>query len=283
MERINCRRLLVIATHQDDETIIASGAMQQVLASSGDVRVVYTTDGGANCALGSQRGGFVLARNQEALAALACAGVTPTQAQFLGFKSGPEFLMPDTAVGVIKELRQIIGDFHPEIIIVGAFEGGNIEHDITNFLVVRAASCSGFTKGQILEAAEYNRFFLREPVYGRLRKFFPAAFAWPPRFPGRGAQGEILRMTKAELANKRHMLECYISQKHVRLVERFAFPERFRPVPSHDYCAGPFKPLESLRYRMQKIFAGQLAFAYDTPGWSESEYRRLFESLQSAL
>jgi LmbE family N-acetylglucosaminyl deacetylase len=41
----NYRRLLVVSPHPDDETLIAAGLMQRILAQDGEVRVVITTNG----------------------------------------------------------------------------------------------------------------------------------------------------------------------------------------------------------------------------------------------
>jgi LmbE family N-acetylglucosaminyl deacetylase len=283
MERLNRQKLLVIAAHQDDETIIASGAMQQVKAAGGEVQVVYTTDGGGKTTPGSgQRRELVHRRNDEALTALALAGVVAAHVHFLGFESGAPFQTPDIARKVFHAVQEIIGAFQSDIMIVGAFEGGNLEHDITNFLAVRAATAAGLARTQILEAAEYNRFYLREPVYARLRKIFPGGFGWPPRFP-RGVMGTILPMTENEQAIKRKMLECFVSQKHVRLGERFGFAECFRAMPEHDYCAGPFNPDASWRYRLQRLLAGSSAFPFAQRDFGPSEYRQLFKTLQTAL
>lgn len=284
MDRLGREKLLVVAAHQDDETIIAGGAMQQVSCSGGAVLVVYMTDGGAAYPPGSdQRKLLVDLRRREALAALALAGVSESHVRFMECESGPAFLRADSAVRLHDELRKIILDFHPDKILLGAFEGGNLEHDVVNFLVARSAARAGFPSPKIWEAPEYNRFHLREPIYQRLHGLCRFAFAWPPRFLPGGSAGELLPMTASQMTTKRRMLECFKSQAHVRLVERFQYPDRFRPLPMHDYASGPFNPRNSRRFRLNQLISRNSAFPYAQPNFGPQEYRVLFEALESAV
>lgn len=284
MDCLGREKLLIIVAHQDDETIIAGGAMQQVCRAGGIVQIVYTTDGGAAQPVGSlAREELVQRRRREALSALALAGVTEEHAHFLDCESGSTFLRPESVAQLGGQLGRVVLDFQPDKILLGAFEGGNLEHDVTNFLVARAAARAGFPLPQIWEAPEYNRFHLREPVYQRLHRVCPFAFAWPPRFLPEGSRGEVLPMTTAEMATKRHMLACFESQAHVRLVERFSFPDRFRLLPCYDYKAGPFNSRKSRRFRFNRFLNGSAAFPYSQPNFGPQEYRELFQALESAV
>jgi LmbE family N-acetylglucosaminyl deacetylase len=283
MDRLRREKLLVIVAHQDDETIVAGGAMQQVIAAGGQVQVVYTTDGGGAQRSGSpQRAELVQLRRSEALAALSLVGVTKKFARFLEFESGPNYLLPETAAQISAELGRIIEQFQPDKIMLGAFEGGNLEHDVTNFLVARAAARVGFPALQIWEAPQYNRFYLREPVYQRLHRICRFAFVWPPRFLPGGSHGEALPMTGGEIATKQKMLECFGSQRHVGLAARFAFPDRFRPLPLYDYTAGPFDPGDSHRFRVDRFLNGA-AFPFGQPNVGLHEYKQLFQTLEPAV
>jgi LmbE family N-acetylglucosaminyl deacetylase len=284
MDRLGRERLLVVVAHQDDETIVAGGAMQQACRAGGIIQVIYTTDGGAAQPAGSlQRAELVQRRRREALTALALAGVTEPHVHFLDCESGSTFLRPESVAQLGGKLGRVILDFQPDKILLGAFEGGNLEHDITNFLVARAAARVGFPSPQIWEAPEYNRFHLRDPVYQRLHRIFRFGFAWPPRFPRGGSLGEALSMTAEEIAIKQRMLECFESQRHVGLVERFGFPDRFRPLPLHDYLAGPFNPRHSRRFWLNQLLTGATAFPYAEPGFGPQEYQELFQALELAL
>jgi LmbE family N-acetylglucosaminyl deacetylase len=284
MDRLGPEKLLVVVAHQDDETIVAGGAMQQVSRSGGSVQVVYTTDGGAAQPTGSlQRTELVQRRRCEALSALVLAGVTEPFIRFLECESEATYLRPDSIAQLCDLLLRVIVGFQPDKILLGAFEGGNLEHDVTNFLVARAAARAGFPSLQIWEAPEYNRFYLREPIYQRLHRACRFPFAWPPRFLPGGADGEVLPMTAAEMATKQRMLECFESQAHVRLAERFSFPDRFRPLPRYDYAAGPFNPGESCRFRLSRFLRGSAAFPYSQRCFGPQEYRDLFQALESAV
>jgi len=96
LERSDWRRVLVLAPHPDDETLATGGLLQRALAAGAAVRVVFVTDGEENpwpqrvlerrwhidCA---GRARWAARRRAEALAALACLGVLPSSARFLGF------------------------------------------------------------------------------------------------------------------------------------------------------------------------------------------------------
>lgn len=258
--------------------------MQQVAGRGGRVMVIYTTDGGGAHPPGSsERQQRVEQRNLEAITALAMAGVARADVHFLGHQSGPDFLKPTTAKKVHAVLTQSLVAFQPETVVISAFEGGQLEHDVTNFLVARAAQTTGFPRERILEAPQYNRFYLCEPVFWRLRRIFGHSFDWPPRFPSVNEMNDTLEMNSDELATKRRMLECFVTQRHVRLVERFAFPDRYRPLPTHEYTAGPFEPAQSLRYRVNRLYQGTRAFPFDRPGFGVAECRTLFHELGTGL
>jgi len=89
-------RLLVFAPHPDDETLAAGGLIQRVLATDGQVRVVFVTNGDGyvdGVRREVQRAHTSTAdfiqygeqRHQEALQALTHLGVTETNGLFLGF------------------------------------------------------------------------------------------------------------------------------------------------------------------------------------------------------
>ena len=89
-------RVLVLAPHPDDETLATGGLLQRAQALKTEVRVLFVTDGEDNPwaqratehrwrigAADRERWGE--RRRGEALAALACLGVSPWQTGFLGY------------------------------------------------------------------------------------------------------------------------------------------------------------------------------------------------------
>jgi len=89
-------RLLVFAPHPDDETLGAAGLIQRVLASGGQVRVVFVTNGDGYVdgvrrevqRTNTSTADFIQygeRRHQEALQALTRLGLTASDGLFLGF------------------------------------------------------------------------------------------------------------------------------------------------------------------------------------------------------
>ncbi|HEY6866729.1 MAG TPA: PIG-L deacetylase family protein, partial [Candidatus Eisenbacteria bacterium] len=89
-------RVLVLAPHPDDETLATAGLIQRALSLGAEVRVVFLTDGENNPwaqraterrwrIRGADRERWGERRRGEALAALACLGVSPWQTAFLGY------------------------------------------------------------------------------------------------------------------------------------------------------------------------------------------------------
>jgi len=89
-------RLLVFAPHPDDETLSAAGLIQRVLATGGQVRVVFVTNGDGYVdgvrrevqRAHTSNADFIQygeRRHQEALQALTRLGLPPSDGLFLGF------------------------------------------------------------------------------------------------------------------------------------------------------------------------------------------------------
>lgn len=121
-------RVLLLAPHPDDETLAAGGLLQRSLAVGAAVRVVFVTDGENNpwaqraterrWRIGpAERVRWGLRRRQEALAALACLGVAPRQAGFLGFPDqGLTALLLAGGGRAPKAMAEEIAQFRPTLL-----------------------------------------------------------------------------------------------------------------------------------------------------------------------
>jgi len=121
-------RVLLLAPHPDDETLAAGGLLQRSLAVGAAVRVVFVTDGENNpwaqraterrWRIGpAERVRWGLRRRQEALAALACLGVAPRQAGFLGFPDqGLTALLLAGGGRLPNTLAEEIAQFRPTLL-----------------------------------------------------------------------------------------------------------------------------------------------------------------------
>lgn len=122
-------RVLIIAPHPDDETIGAGALIQRTIASGGNVRAVFITDGENNLwpqritmkkwrITNDDRAAWGTTRRDEARAALVRLGATAESAIFLNY--------PDRALlayakkgndAVTEALRSIVTDFDPTLIV----------------------------------------------------------------------------------------------------------------------------------------------------------------------
>src|SRR5229473_1437708 len=90
------KRVMVLAPHPDDETLVTGGLLQQAVAAGAAVRVIFATDGDNNPwpqrvierrwrITPADRARWGTRRRGEALAALTCLGVPTESAVFLGY------------------------------------------------------------------------------------------------------------------------------------------------------------------------------------------------------
>lgn len=277
--------LLVVAPHQDDETIMAGGLMMRLAAGGADIRVVMVTDGvrPAPGRSDEERKARRQQRDEETLAALRAIGVGESQVRFLGIPAEAGLRRPETVSQLIATLSKIMTNMRPKAVITTAFEGGHPDHDATNYAVVRAAQEAGIPAERVFEACEYNSYFLTAGLLTRLNRLLLVQFAVPPRFiPGRG-KPVCLDMSRSELAQKRDVLRIYKSQKPDILVRMFGFPDQFRIVEAHDYARGPYSPEQTVRYRICQLLGGSAErcnpFNY---GVTSQHYTDLFGALERA-
>jgi len=59
-------------------------------------------------------------------------------------------------------------------------------------------------------------------------------------------------------------------------VKRFGYPDQLRTMPEYDYASGPFDPMQSLRFRLERLLKGASAFPYFAPEFGQESYCRLF-------
>ncbi len=93
---VEWKRVMVFAPHPDDETLATGGLLQQIVAAGGAARVIFATDGDNNPwpqrviehrwqLEAADRARWGARRRAEALAALACLGVSANHTRFLGY------------------------------------------------------------------------------------------------------------------------------------------------------------------------------------------------------
>ncbi|RMF81488.1 MAG: PIG-L family deacetylase [Planctomycetota bacterium] len=102
---------LVIAPHQDDETLGCGATIAAKRAAGARVKIVFLTDGAASHGhlMDAQR--LQGLRKQEALAAAQVLGVAPENVHFFGF---PDGALANHRPAAAAKLRALVEDFKPQ-------------------------------------------------------------------------------------------------------------------------------------------------------------------------
>lgn len=112
-------RLLVVAPHPDDETVMCGGTAALLAADGTDVSVVFLTDGEGTRA--GDRGGV---RQEEARRACTVLGVRPVR--FLGLPDGG---VADHLDRLGRGLREVLEEVRPDAVALPWFLDGHPDHE----------------------------------------------------------------------------------------------------------------------------------------------------------
>jgi LmbE family N-acetylglucosaminyl deacetylase len=225
--------VLIVAAHPDDEVLGASW----LLRHGPGCHVLHVTDGAPrDASLRSPdapptREAYARLREEEALAALSLAGVSPDHLLSLGAvgQEAVRQLVPLThcLVALVKAIR-------PSLLVVHPYEGGHPDHDVAAFVshaAVALVSRAGRTPPALLEMASHHRR-QEAPVTG---EFLPAPDGRPVA---------TVSFTEAERSTKQRMLACHASE--ARVLEGFSVErEHYRAAPHYDFTRPPHEgPLQ---------------------------------------
>jgi LmbE family N-acetylglucosaminyl deacetylase len=250
--------ILIFAPHPDDGVIIAGGFALQTKRNGGKVTVVFLTGGST--------------RLEEAYQAWSLIGLTREDLIRLHVDDLEGRLTLDNEEDKIEAIEEIITEVNPEIIFIPLYEGGHIEHDITNYLVSRTVKRLR-RNVRLYECPEYNFYFsvnnTPEKILDCLSKFVPFfEYYAPPSFiNSEGAY--YLCMTNREAETKKRMLRQFKSQLPETLVKHFGFNDRFKPYTEHDYHARPHDYGNSLVYAMRYSHMSAMRRIFSRPMWKK--------------
>lgn len=219
-------RVVFVVAHPDDEVIGAGGSL---LSHFRESHVVHVTDGAPTNMVDAQQAGFetrsdyAQARRQEAVAALALAGVAEDRIIELRVADQQSSYQ---LVHIASRLAELFDKLKSELVITQPYEGGHPDHDATAFAVhyARTLLDENATAPQLFEMTSYH---LREErvVYSDFLPhdgFSPLTFA----------------LTDPQKNLKRRMFDCFQTQREV--LRWFPIEvERFRPAPAYDFTQPP--------------------------------------------
>ncbi|WP_428681623.1 PIG-L deacetylase family protein [Reyranella sp.] len=214
-------RLLILAPHEDDCVITAGGLGLRNSSLGGATRVVYLAR--------DETPGLPERREAEARTAWSVAGLGEADLRFFDLMPPLECRDPEKLRRAATALRRIINEFEPTVVVMPAFEGGHIHHDMVAALINRLITpADQFT---VFEAPEYSPYVSLLNTPHRILAltarwlFGVVAYVGPPD----GIDGGPilkLRMAARELADKRRMLSAFVSQNAPSLVATRGYPDR---------------------------------------------------------
>lgn len=248
-------RLLILAPHEDDCVIAAGGLGLRNIRLGGVTRIVYLAR--------DETPGLPERRRAEARAAWRIAGLGEADLAFLDLMPPLERRDPARLRAAEAALRAIIEDFAPTTIVMPAFEGGHIHHDMVAALVSRIVGPSD--RIAVFEAPEYTPYasLTRTPhrVLALAARWLLGLVAY--NGPPDGVDGRTvlkLRLTPEELDTKRRMLAAFESQNAPSLVATRGYPDR---LVVHDAARRPDRPFDFERSYLRLV----LMLRRRVPAW----------------
>lgn len=214
-------RLLILAPHEDDCVISAGGVGAQNSRIGGTTRVVYLAPDEAS--------GMGERRADEARQAWRVAGVVGDDLRHLDLLPPLRQRDPQKLRAAATQLRAIIDEFAPTVIVVPMFEGGHIHHDMSAALIGMILTPDDLF--QVFEAPEYSPYaslwytphrviaLCSRWLFGLVSYYGP-----PDGIDGRPIQK--YRLDPADLDCKRRMLAAFESQNAPSLVATRSYADR---------------------------------------------------------
>lgn len=248
-------RLLILAPHEDDCVIAAGGLGLRNVRLGGATRIVYLAR--------DEAPGLPERREAEARAAWRIAGLGDADLAFLDLMPPLERRDPARLRSAETALRGILADFGPTTIVMPAFEGGHIHHDMAAALVSRIVRPSD--RITVFEAPEYTPYVSATNTPHRILSLAArwllglVAYNGPPD----GVDGRPvlkLRLTAEEIDTKRRMLAAFESQNAPSLVATRSYPDR---LIVHDAAHRPNRPFDFDRSYLCLV----LALRRRVPAW----------------
>src|SRR5690606_36929371 len=219
-------RTLVLVAHPDDEAVGAAGRLRLLP----DAHIAHVTDGApydlryARAAGFRTREAYAAARREEALAALALAGIPADRVRCLGRLDQQA---ASDLPGLALELAALLHALAPDLVLAHPYEGGHPDHDAVAFAAraaLRILARDGAACPALLELSSYHAG--------------PRGIATSSFLPRAGCPPRVLALDPATRLLKRRMLACHASQWGTLRWFSVAV-ECFRVAPPYDFTSPP--------------------------------------------
>jgi LmbE family N-acetylglucosaminyl deacetylase len=228
-------RLLILAPHEDDCVISAGGVGSLNARTGGATRIVYLAP--------DEAPGMAERRAAEARAAWRVAGVAGDDVRHLDLLPPLRQRDPQRLRAAAGELRSVIDDFKPTIVVVPMFEGGHVHHDMLAALV--GTILTDDDRFEVFEAPEYSPYaslwYTPHRVVALCSRwlFGLVSYYGPPD----GIDGRPVykyRLDAIDLERKRSMLAAFESQNATSLMATRSYPDRLVAFDRHAERRTPF-------------------------------------------
>lgn len=215
--------------HQDDDVFISS-KISEHLRSNDNVFVVYTC-------LSFQRGErYEKKRVNEATSAMNALNVPESNIVYLGY---PDMESHKHMNNLISATDSLFHELKPDVVYTSAYEGGNIDHDVANYVISQLK----YKRGFLFEAFEFPEY----SGYNTNMKFKYRNFPDEPTT-------YVKKLSDEEYAVVSQHWDFYRSQKFpINFLMAFTIGKRnifgyeyYRPLPRYDYSKKP--PTGSIAY-----------------------------------
>ena len=145
------QRILVIAPHQDDESIGAGGTLAKASKMGAKIKILFATDGSQNN-IGYSIDESINIRNNEALKVCELIGADYEVLPVSNFR-------PKLNIDHIKELNKQVYDFRPDVVLVPWILDAPVKHRMVNHLLALSNELTKLPKTEIWGYQVHNTLY----------------------------------------------------------------------------------------------------------------------------
>jgi LmbE family N-acetylglucosaminyl deacetylase len=217
--------VLLVVAHQDDDAFIVTRLKEHIVKGD-QVMIVWTTKSYQD---GNQ---YANVRINEAKNAMKMLGVDSLHYKFLDFPDTRTYkFIPE----IIEKLKAIIQKYKPNIIYTGAYEMGNIDHDVTNFSTVESLKELKY-KCMVYEFPEYSAYNVPNFLPFEMRKFPDTLITYCRELTAKQTKF-VIKCWRIYHSQEFPFMQYLYFLDQENLIFKY---EYLRVLPNYDYTKRPF-------------------------------------------